>query len=321
MDDHILAIYGVCHDFLKALHQREDRQQQMTAAEVMTTALVAMLFCGGNFEQARARLGTSQYRPTMRSRSRVNRRLYQLQHLFVTRFDLWGQTWKELNGESVSIIDNFPVAVCDHYRIPHAHIYHQETYRGYLASKKRYVYGLKIHLLVTPQGHPVEGFLTPDSSSDVRALRSWQLDVPEGRVLYADKASNDDSMEDLMYESAQIELSPIRKEHSKRAIPPYMAFVQHDYRKRIETTGSVIARRLPKTIHAVTARGFELKVFLFVLAYSIDWLEVATWVNLMPFGSYALLVRGSGVEESDGILYGHEPSTSHLHIYDASALP
>jgi hypothetical protein len=26
---------------------------------------------------------------------------------------------------------------------------------------------------------------------------------------------------------------------------------------------------LPKTIHAVTAAGFELKVFLFVLAYSI----------------------------------------------------
>jgi hypothetical protein len=39
----------------------------------------------------------------------------------------------------------------------------------------------------------------------------------------------------------------------------------------------------------------------------------------MPFGSYALLVRGSGVEEPDGILYGHEPSTSHSHTYDASA--
>ena len=53
--------------------------------------------------------------------------------------------------------------------MPHAPIYHQETYRGYLARKKRYVYGLKIHLLVTPQGHPVEWFLTPGSSSDVRA--------------------------------------------------------------------------------------------------------------------------------------------------------
>jgi hypothetical protein len=60
MDDHILAIYCICHDCLKTLHHREARQQNMTAAEVMTTALVAMLFCGGNFEHARARLGTSQ---------------------------------------------------------------------------------------------------------------------------------------------------------------------------------------------------------------------------------------------------------------------
>jgi Transposase DDE domain len=270
MDDHILAIYGVCHDCLKALHHREDRQQKMTDSEVMTTALVAMRFFGGNFEHARALLGTGHYIPTMLSRSRLNRRLYQLQHLFSTLFDLLGQMWKELNGESVYIIDSFPVAVCDNYRIPHAHIYHQEAYRGSIASKKRYFYGLKIHLLVTPQGHPVECFLTPGSSSDVRAWRSVQFDVQEGRVIYADKAYNDYGMEDLMYESAQITLSPIRKEHSKRALPPYVAFVQYHYRKRIETAASLIERRLPNTIHTVTARGFELKVFLFVLAYSID---------------------------------------------------
>src|SRR5687768_17309680 len=88
MDDQILAIYGVCHAFLKALHHREDRQQKMTDAEVMTTALVAMRFFGGNFEQARALLGTSQYMPTMLSRSRLNRRLAQIHHLFVTLFDL-----------------------------------------------------------------------------------------------------------------------------------------------------------------------------------------------------------------------------------------
>jgi len=76
-------------------------------------------------------------------------------------------------------------------------------------------------------------------------------------------------MEDLLYDSVQIELSPIRKEHATRAFPPYLAFVQHDDRQRIETAASLIARRLPNTIHAVTARGFELKVFLFVLAYSI----------------------------------------------------
>ena len=272
MDDHILAIYCVCHDFLKALHHREDRQQKMTDAEVMTTALVARLFFGGNFEHARALLGTSHDIPTMLSRRRLNRRWYQLQPLFATLFDLLGQMWKELNGESVYIIDRFPVAMCDNYRMPHAHIYHQEAYRGYIASKKRYFYGLKIHLLVTPQGHPVECFLTPGASSDVRALRSFQFDVPEGSVIYADKAYHEYGMEDLLYESVQIELSPIRKAHSKRALPPYVAFVQYYYRKRIETAASLIERRLPNTIHAVTARGFELKVFLFVLAYSIDCL-------------------------------------------------
>jgi hypothetical protein len=250
MDDHILAIYCVCHGFLKALHHREDRQQKMTDAEVMTTVLVAMRFFGGNFEHARALLGTAHYIPTMLSRRRLNRRLYQLQYLFATLFDLLGQRWKELNGESIYIIDSFPVAVCDNYCIPHAHIYHQEAYRGDISSKKWYFYELKIHLLVPPQGHPVECFLAPGSASDVRTFRSFQFDVPAGSVLYADKAYNDYGMEDLMYESVQIALSPIPKEHSKRAFPPSMVFVQHYYRKRIETAASLIARRLPNTIHA-----------------------------------------------------------------------
>src|SRR5262249_8635708 len=189
-------------------------------------------------------------------------RWYQLQPLFATLFDLLGQMWKELNGESVYIIDRFPVAMCDNYRMPHAHIYHQEAYRGYIASKKRYFYGLKIHLLVTPQGHPVECFLTPGASSDVRALRSFQFDVPEGSVIYADKAYHEYGMEDLLYESVQIELSPIRKAHSKRALPPYVAFVQYYYRKRIETAASFIERKLPKRINAAPPPAIEFKGLL-----------------------------------------------------------
>jgi Transposase DDE domain len=269
MDDQILAIYCVCHHFLKALHHLEDRQQKMTDAEVMTTVLVAMIFFGGNFEHARALLGTRQYIPTMLSRSRLNRRLPLIQDLVVTLFHVLDETWKALNAESIYVLDSFPVAMCDNYRLPRAKIYQQEIYRGYMASKKRYFYGRKIHLMVTPQGYPVECFLTPGSSSDVQALRSFQCDVPAGRSISADKAYNDYGMEDLMHESAPIELSPIRKKHSTRAMPPYTAFVQHYYRKRIETSGRLIERILPHTIHAVTARGFELKVFLCVLAYSI----------------------------------------------------
>ena len=79
-------------------------------------------------------------------------------------------------------------------------------------------------------------------------------------------------MEDVRLEAAEIHLCPIRQKNSKRTLPPYSAYVQHDSRKRIETGGSLLERMLPKTIHAVTAEGVELKVFLLVLAYSINCL-------------------------------------------------
>jgi len=43
-------------------------------------------------------------------------------------------------------------------------------------------------------------------------------------------------------------------------------------RDAIIKSGSLIERLLPKSIHAVTAKGFELKVALFVLACSINFL-------------------------------------------------
>jgi Transposase DDE domain len=141
-----------------------------------------------------------------------------------------------------------------------------------MASKPRYFYGLKVHLLVTKDGHPVEWFLTPGSSRDVRRLNTFQCDGPEGSHVYADKAYNGDVMEDVLREASHLHLYPIRKQSSTRTLPPYITYVQHDYRKRIETVGSLIERMLPKTIHAVTAAGFELKVFLFVLAHSLNCL-------------------------------------------------
>lgn len=124
-------------------------------------------------------------------------------------------------------------------------------------------------LLTTSEGRPVEMQLTPASHSDVRALDYFSFDLPEGARLYGDKAYNDSFTEDELYAGSGVELLPIRRRNSKRAVEQYVAFVQHYARKVVETAGSLIERLLPKSIQAVTARGFELKVVLFVLAYSI----------------------------------------------------
>jgi hypothetical protein len=41
-------------------------------------------------------------------------------------------------------------------------------------------------------------------------------------------------------------------------MPPWLHFFLRQYRNQVETTGSMIERLLPKSIHAVTTKGFEL---------------------------------------------------------------
>jgi hypothetical protein len=271
MDGQIVAVFCLCDDLLKSLEHPEDGQCQISDAEVMTTAIVSALHFGGNQAKASRFMFEYGYISKMLSRSRFNRRWHRLGDLFWTLFHLLGEIWKDLNEHSIYIVDSFPVAACDNYRIPRCHLYHNEAYRGYQASKRRYFYGLKIHLLITQTGQPVEFFLTPGSYSDTTSLRAYHLDLPTGAQLTGDKAYNDYDVEDVLDE-AGIHIRPLRKKNSKRPLPPWVTYLMSSYRKLIETTGRMIERILPKHIHAVTASGFELKVAMFVLACSINYL-------------------------------------------------
>jgi hypothetical protein len=270
MDEQIIAIYCLCDDMLKAWHHYEDPHCQMSDAEVMTTAIVAALFFGGNYERARHLLAEGGSIPAMLSKSRFHRRLHAIQDVFLSLLQVLGESFKQLNATSLYLIDSFPIAACDNIRIPRAKIYRGEAYRGYTASKRRYFYGLKLYLLTTAQGEPVEVFLAPGATADVRALRCFDFDLPRGSTIYGDSAFTLYFLEDLMQEAAGLKLKPLRKKNSKRPVPPYVAYLQNHGRKMVETAGSLIARLLPKSIHAVTSQGFELKVMLFVLAYSIS---------------------------------------------------
>ena len=125
--------------------------------------------------------------------------------------------------------------------------------------------------MVTASGEIVEIFFTPGCCSDVRGLRSYRFDLPQGSSVYADKAYCNYGIEDAL-EAAGIFLKPVRKKNSKRQYPPWEVYLQQLTRKRVEVTISLIEQLLPKSIHAVSALGFELKVLLFVIATSIKQL-------------------------------------------------
>ncbi len=271
MDTQIVAVFCLSDDMLKALHHHEDAQCQMTDSEVMTTAIVAALYHGGNFERAREHLQDEGYIPQMLGKSRFNRRLHRIQELFMTMFRLLGETWKELNSQSIYVIDSYPIAACDIYRVIRSRRYKGKVWRGRQASKRRFFYGIKIHIMVTEHGQPVEFFLTPGSYNDTSAYRLYDFDLPDQSWITADKAYTDYDVEDAL-RIAGLGMSPMRKCNSLRPVHPCIHYLQSTYRKVVETTGSRIERLLPKSIHSVTPQGFELKVGLFVLAASLNFL-------------------------------------------------
>lgn len=269
MDLTIIFVYCLCDDLLKSLRHWEDPQCLVSDAEILTSALVAALYFGGNFQLADTFLHDHGYWPRRLSPSRFVRRLHRCADLWRPLFHQLATLGHQLNPESLYVIDSFPLPVCDNIRIRRCRRYQGEAWRGYQSSKKRYFYGVKIHLLVTARGQPVEFFLTPGAESDTTALKQYDLDLPEGSTLTGDKAYNDYDYEDLLRE-AGINLIPLRKTNSKRPLEPAVHYLMARARKAVETTGSLIERLLPKHIHSVTPAGFELKVTLFILACSLN---------------------------------------------------
>jgi len=269
MENQIDFIYCIVEDILKAIKHKEDKQREMSDAEVITQAIIAMKEFGGNFEKAKRWL-YPKYIPNQLSRSRFNRRLHNVKELLETIFLVLAESFKQINSQSLYIIDSFPLAVCDNIRIPRCKIYQSEDFRGYKPSKRRYFYGLKIHLMVTQAGQPVEFFLSPASMADVDALDGYNFNLPPGSTVYADKAYNDYLCEELLLDTEQISLLPIRKSNSLRPLPAFVSYLQSRFRKRVETSGSLLEQLLPKSIHAVTSKGFELKAALFVISFAFS---------------------------------------------------
>lgn len=265
-----LAIYCFIDDFLKASGHREDCRIQVTDAEVITIALTAMLEFGGNFEKSRLLLHELGLIRRLLSRSRFSRRLTRLMDLIQVLFHRLGSALKQLHWETRYLLDSFPVAVCDNIRINRCRIVTDERYRGKISSKRRYFYGVKVQLLATSDGIPVEFCILPGSCADLQGLAELALDLPEAAQLFVDAGYNYYEWEDYLSEVENLKLQVPRKQNSKRAREPWLEIYKSLMRKYIETTIGEVEKLFPKKIHATTLNGFLLKIALFLFAYQID---------------------------------------------------
>jgi len=278
VDDTITAIYCLCDDFLKAIHHRDDPQVRLSTAEVMTVPLVAATFFGANMDKTRSFLNEYGYMPKMISKSHLNRRIHAIEpSMWRALFSLLAEAFKKPsnNPEQTYVVDTLPVPACDNIRIRRCRLYppkkHGGAFRGYIPSKRRYFYGLRVHLVTTGAGEPVEFSVVAGSEADVSVFKDLELDLPEGSIILADKAYTDYDYEDLL-EEVSLHLKAQRKKNSKRPMPPWEQYLGKPIRQYIETVFSRLTSLFSKKIHAVTPRGFELKIVWFLLAFSIQCL-------------------------------------------------
>lgn len=108
------------------------------------------------------------------------------------------------------------------------------------------------------------------SEADIEVFKEMALDLPEGSAVHADKGYTDYDYEDFLKEVG-LELKSQHK-NSKRPMPAGEEFLGKPIRQYIETVFSELSAMFARKIHAVTPRGFELKIVCFLLAFSIQCL-------------------------------------------------
>lgn len=270
MVDQTIAIFCIVDDLLQGLGWQEDRRRRVSDAEVITTALAAAFFFGGNQDKARVALYQTHLIPLMLGPSRFSRRLHKVGGLIERVFVHLGLLLKAASGSPRYLVDSFPVALCDNIRTRRCRLVPlNEAFRGKNASKRRFFYGVRVVVLLTETGVPVEFAFLPGAAFDARAYNVLPLALPPGSEVYGDCAFVSEELETLAREHEGVQMQVCLRRDSVRRQRPEIEARKQIIRHPVEAALSGLVSHFGRHLHAVTFRGFQLKLLLFVLAHSL----------------------------------------------------
>jgi len=242
----------------------------MTTAEVMTFAVLSATLFRGDYKHTHLIASHHRYFPNILSLGRLVRRIHKVpEHIWAMVFTAL-RLFLQDKQQQTFIVDSFPVKAYENHKSFRARIFSGKKFHGYCASKKSYFFGIKVHMLVTLDGVPVEFIFTPGAVSDIKGFRELDLDLPRGATILADKAYNDYVFEDLLQQTGGVRLLAKRRSNQKRQHSACNDRRLKAQRNAIETVFSSITSRMSRHIKARTEKGFYLKVLLFILAYMIN---------------------------------------------------
>ena len=277
METFVIVTYCASDDAKKILGIVDDPQTNVGISQIMTTIIVAAKYFGGNHKLAQEFLYEHRYFHYKLSNSRFNRRVHAMPVGYFNELMIhFGEYAKMANESYEYSVDSFPIKFCENIRISRNKLFDPKRFRGFIASKRCYFLGIRVQMISTSNRLPVEFKIVPGAESDTKSVKSLSFNLPQGSVVYGDKAYSNYKFEDELKMTKNIELKPLRKKNSTRIRDASEENFIKRKRRSIESLFGAISNLLPKKIHAVTAVGFLKKAFCFILAHCMGCYRVAT---------------------------------------------
>jgi hypothetical protein len=263
-DTYIVTVYVVIDDLLRVMQYHDDRRAELSAAEILTVAVVAAKYFQNHHERTLDLLVRLGYIRTM-SVSRFNRRLHALRD-WVWQVAGWvGQLWAE---GSIFIVDTMPIPICKRVRAKRCRKVRGPAFEGYCAAKREHFFGWQLHLVCDVHGVPVAFELLPAAWDELVPIQDLLAELPEGSQVVADKGYVSQKDELLAYVAGRVRLVP-KYRRNMRGNSREDARLICEHRSMIETVNSQLEKMGLQRLHARTNSGIALKVLASLIALAL----------------------------------------------------
>lgn len=181
---YIVTTYVVLDDQMRQLAFQDDVRTTLTAAEILTVAVVAARYFQNHQERALSVMIQLGYIRRL-SMSRFNRRLHQLMGQ-VRR--LSSSIRSLLPRASLYLIDTFPLPICKRVRQRRCRKARGERFLGRCEAKREWFFGYKLHWCCDAAGIPMAFTLRPARRHERSAVSLLLSHLPLGATAVGDAA-------------------------------------------------------------------------------------------------------------------------------------
>jgi len=265
MEQRIITIFYLIDEYLKIMGIKDDVRAKVSNSEILLVGYIAVSDFNGNYYKAYNYCKMLRF-VKMPEYSRFIRRINHLEKIIEKLFNWLSKLFMKLEDTQIYSVDSFPVELCDIIRERQVNLWNNISLKGYNASKKKFFYGFKVHMVVTTNKEPIHFFISEGSMHDVTASYHLLPYLSRGSIVIGDKGYVSGKLENFL-KNLDITLSPIFRNNMQK---DSRYAIKRKIRKGVETAFSMITAKFGKVIKATSIGGFLTKLKLFILAYSID---------------------------------------------------